>query len=120
MLAIEGAIVTIDAMGCQPDIAQKVRDIAQKVIDKKGDYVLALKGNQGSARTRMSRPSWPATLLVRSSDGRGACRHHHPAGAENCGADPNVGCAKADRGFEIGAHPHAELVEPVAPGDFAQ
>ena len=41
MLAIEGAIVTIDAMGCQ-------REIAQKIIDKKADYVLALKGNQGS------------------------------------------------------------------------
>ena len=39
MLAIDGAIITIDAMGCQ-------RDIAQKVIDKKADYVLALKGNQ--------------------------------------------------------------------------
>jgi predicted transposase YbfD/YdcC len=43
MLAIEGAIITIDAMGCQ-------RDIAQKVIDKKADYVLALKGNQTSLR----------------------------------------------------------------------
>ncbi|MGB8295864.1 MAG: ISAs1 family transposase [Polyangia bacterium] len=43
MLAIEGAIVTIDAMGCQ-------RDIARKIIDKKADYVLALKGNQGSLR----------------------------------------------------------------------
>jgi len=43
MLAIEGAIITIDAMGCQ-------RDIAQKIIDKKADYVLALKGNQGSLR----------------------------------------------------------------------
>jgi len=43
MLAIEGAIITIDAMGCQ-------RDIAQKVLDKKADYVLALKGNQGSLR----------------------------------------------------------------------
>ena len=43
MLAIEGAIVTIDAMGCQ-------RDIAQKVIDKKADYLLALKGNQGTLR----------------------------------------------------------------------
>jgi predicted transposase YbfD/YdcC len=43
MLAIEGAILTIDAMGCQ-------RDIAQRVIDKKADYVLALKGNQGSLR----------------------------------------------------------------------
>ena len=43
LLAIEGTIVTIDAMGCQ-------RDIAQKIIDKKADYVLALKGNQGSLR----------------------------------------------------------------------
>ncbi len=43
MLAIEGATVTIDAMGCQ-------RDIARKIIDKKADYVLALKGNQGTLR----------------------------------------------------------------------
>jgi predicted transposase YbfD/YdcC len=43
MLAIEGAVVTIDAMGCQ-------REIARKVIDKKADYILALKGNQGSLR----------------------------------------------------------------------
>jgi len=43
MMAIEGAIVTIDAMGCQ-------RDIAKKIVDKKADYVLALKGNQGTLR----------------------------------------------------------------------
>ncbi len=43
MLAIAGAIVTIDAMGCQ-------RDIAEKIVDKKADYVLALKGNQGTLR----------------------------------------------------------------------
>jgi predicted transposase YbfD/YdcC len=43
MLAIEGAIVTIDAMGCQ-------RDIAKAILDKTADYVLALKGNQGSLR----------------------------------------------------------------------
>jgi len=43
MLQIEGAVVTIDAMGCQ-------RDISQKVIDKKADYILALKGNQGTLR----------------------------------------------------------------------
>ena len=41
MMAIEGAIVTIDAMGCQ-------RDIAQKILNKNADYVLALKGNQGT------------------------------------------------------------------------
>jgi len=43
LLILEGAVVTIDAMGCQ-------RDIASKIIDKKADYVLALKGNQGSLR----------------------------------------------------------------------
>src|SRR5271165_3924458 len=43
MLSIEGAVVTIDAIGCQ-------RDIAQKIIDKKADYILALKGNQGTLR----------------------------------------------------------------------
>ena len=40
MMSIEGAVVTIDAMGCQ-------RDIASKIIGKKADYILALKGNQG-------------------------------------------------------------------------
>ena len=43
MLAIDGAIVTIDAMGCQ-------RAIARKIIDKRADYVLALKDNQGTLR----------------------------------------------------------------------
>jgi predicted transposase YbfD/YdcC len=43
LLAIEGSIVTIDAMGCQ-------RAIAGKIVEKKADYVLALKGNQGTLR----------------------------------------------------------------------
>jgi predicted transposase YbfD/YdcC len=43
MLSIEGAIVTLDAMGCQ-------REIAQAILDKQADYVLALKGNQRSLR----------------------------------------------------------------------
>ena len=43
MLDIEGAVVTIDAMGCQ-------REIAAAILDKKADYVLALKGNQGTLR----------------------------------------------------------------------
>ena len=43
MMAIEGAVVTIDAMGCQ-------RSIARKIIDKKADYIIALKGNQGTLR----------------------------------------------------------------------
>lgn len=38
ILVLKGAIVTIDAMGCQ-------QEIAQKILDKQADYVLALKGN---------------------------------------------------------------------------
>ncbi|MSP04121.1 MAG: ISAs1 family transposase [Acetobacteraceae bacterium] len=43
MMSTEGAVVTIDAMGCQ-------RNIATKIIEKKADYILALKGNQGTLR----------------------------------------------------------------------
>ena len=43
MLSIEGAVVTIDAMGYQ-------RDIAARIIARKADYILALKGNQGTLR----------------------------------------------------------------------
>ncbi len=39
VLEISGCVVTIDAMGCQ-------RTIAQAILDKDADYVLALKGNQ--------------------------------------------------------------------------
>lgn len=39
LLDIKGCIVTIDAMGCQ-------EEIAAKIIDKKSDYVLAVKDNQ--------------------------------------------------------------------------
>lgn len=41
ILTIEGNIVTIDAMGCQ-------KEIAQTIIEQKGDYILALKGNHGN------------------------------------------------------------------------
>jgi len=39
-LDLKDCIVTIDAMGCQ-------RDIAQQIVDQEGDYLLSLKGNQG-------------------------------------------------------------------------
>ena len=41
MLQLKGSTVTIDAMGCQTEIAQQVKE-------KGGEYLLALKGNQGS------------------------------------------------------------------------
>ena len=41
VLEVAGCIVTIDAMGCQTDIAEKI-------IDREAEYVLALKENQGN------------------------------------------------------------------------
>ncbi len=40
LLEISGCIVTIDAMGCQ-------KEIASQIVQQGGDYILALKGNQG-------------------------------------------------------------------------
>src|SRR5438132_4506902 len=40
-LDLGGSIVTLDAMGCQ-------KEIAQAIVDKEADYVLGLKGNQGT------------------------------------------------------------------------
>lgn len=40
LLDVKGCLITIDAMGCQ-------KKIAQKILDKEADYLLAVKGNQG-------------------------------------------------------------------------
>lgn len=40
LVDVKGCAVTLDAMGCQ-------KAIAKKIVDKGGDYVLALKANQG-------------------------------------------------------------------------
>jgi predicted transposase YbfD/YdcC len=39
VLELSGTVVTIDAMGCQ-------KTIAQKIVDKQADYILAVKENQ--------------------------------------------------------------------------
>ncbi|MDP2750419.1 MAG: ISAs1 family transposase [Nanoarchaeota archaeon] len=41
LISVKSCIVTIDAMGCQ-------KKIAEKIISKGADYILALKGNQGN------------------------------------------------------------------------
>jgi predicted transposase YbfD/YdcC len=41
LLTLKGAIVTADALNCQ-------RAIAEQIVEQKGDYALALKGNQGT------------------------------------------------------------------------
>ena len=47
VLALKGCIVTIDAIGCQ-------KKIAQQIVAKGADYVLALKGNQERLHTAVA------------------------------------------------------------------
>ena len=51
MLDLRHTTVTIDAMGCQ-------KDIATGVVARKADYLLAVKGNQEGLRPRL----WPLSL----------------------------------------------------------
>lgn len=48
LLLLKGCIVTIDAMGCQ-------RTIAQKIVEHGADYALALKGNQPTLEQAVAR-----------------------------------------------------------------
>ena len=70
LLSLEGCIVTIDAMGTQ-------RDIAKQIVDQTGDYVLALKGNQGTLHADVKllmedvgRPETPFHRTVDADHGR--------------------------------------------------
>lgn len=66
LLRIEGCLVTIDAMGCQ-------KDIAAKVVDRGADYMLGVKDNQ---------PTLAATIsgifeeALRDPDFPTAANHH--------------------------------------------
>jgi predicted transposase YbfD/YdcC len=65
MLSLKGTIVTADALNCQ-------RAIAQQIVDQSGDYVLALKGNQGTLHddvsTFLDDPARGATASAQTVD----------------------------------------------------
>ncbi|WPC73040.1 ISAs1 family transposase [Vibrio porteresiae] len=61
MLDIAGCLITIDAMGCQ-------RKIAQKIVDKSADYLLAVKGNQGSLEQAFNDYYKPSMLMKFDGD----------------------------------------------------
>jgi predicted transposase YbfD/YdcC len=48
LLAIKGCIVTIDAMGCQ-------KEIARKIIKQKADYILMVKDNQKELKAQVEK-----------------------------------------------------------------
>lgn len=56
-LTLKGATVTIDAMGCHPEIAEQIHLAG-------GDYVLALKGNQKGALAAVKEHFSAAAALV--------------------------------------------------------
>jgi predicted transposase YbfD/YdcC len=66
LLSLKGCIVTADALNCQ-------RAIAAKVVEQGADYVLALKGNQGSlhddVRRFLADPQRPADATHQTVDG---------------------------------------------------
>lgn len=51
-LALENTLVTLDARGCQ-------QDIAQRSLDRQADYLLVLKANHGNAYEAVRRPFDP-------------------------------------------------------------
>lgn len=65
MLSLKGTIVTADALNCQ-------REIARKIVEKGGDYALALKGNQGTLHDDVRRflddPKCAASISIPTVD----------------------------------------------------
>ena len=61
LLELQGAVVTLDAMGCQ-------RAIAEQIVAQGGEYVLGLKGNQGTLHEDV------ALLFDEEQSGLAGCR----------------------------------------------
>ena len=63
LLELDGCIVTLDAMGCQ-------RSIVEKIINKGSDYNISLKGNQGNLHKEVAEylATPPSTIKVQSCE----------------------------------------------------
>jgi predicted transposase YbfD/YdcC len=112
VLDLIGATVSIDAMGCQTAIAQQI-------VAQQGDYVLALKGNQGNLfedvvqlfdQARQQRFRGIEHDCYETQDhahGRKETRRYwvmgqteHLIGAENWAKLTTIGCVEAERQIE--------------------
>ncbi len=78
MLDIKGKIITTDAMGCQKDIAEKIQK-------QGGDYLFAVKGNQGRLNKafeekfplkELNNPAHDSYAMSEKSHGREEIRIH--------------------------------------------
>ncbi len=70
LLDVSECIVTIDAMGCQ-------KEIARLIIEDSGDYVLALKENQGQLYREVKELFEDEDLVAKSGDFHGTVNKGH-------------------------------------------
>ena len=126
MLDIEGAVVTADAMHTQ-------RDAAELTAGKGGDYVLALKGNQGSlhkdVKDWLEDPGNAKKMLSHQQASRGHGREEtrtamvcHDIGPLR---GPPVAGPRGDRKGRVGprlggADPHRDALLPPEPEDVSR
>ena len=95
VLYLKGAIVTIDAMGCQ-------KDIVSQIVEKKADYVIALKKNQGGLYQRVDELfkealsnqgvgyQYSEYIPIESGHGRTEIRHYQVLNNIKDLVDPNA------------------------------
>lgn len=62
LLELKGCLVSIDAMGCQ-------RKIAEQIVKRDADYLLAVKGNQGKLEQAFS--DWYSPMMFRCGEEKG-------------------------------------------------
>jgi predicted transposase YbfD/YdcC len=80
LLALKGTTVTIDAMGCQ-------REIAKKIIDKGAHYILAVKGNQKNLEQEIL-----DTIKLEKPESKNTCHNldHGRIETRTCSAYPDL------------------------------
>jgi predicted transposase YbfD/YdcC len=76
LLSVKGATISIDAIGCQ-------RDIAAAIIEKRADYLLAVKDNQPALCQRVQALADEAVLEQQRSTPRSGVRYGYHAHSED-------------------------------------
>ncbi|SIQ14014.1 Predicted transposase YbfD/YdcC associated with H repeats [Aeromonas sp. RU39B] len=68
LLELKGCLVSIDAMGCQ-------RKIAEQIVKRDADYLLAVKGNQGKLEQAFS--DWYSPMMFKCGEERDDHDEHY-------------------------------------------
>lgn len=102
LLDIKGCLVSIDAMGCQ-------KEVAKTIVAQKGDYLLAVKGNQESllnairqALAKQIEDSGIEGAVSERGHGRYEIREYHVVPAKNIAKEFPEWCGLKSIGVAIG------------------